>query len=376
MIDAVDDDARFGIDEEEAARRLAFLGFIDLDAALVREAGELLTPLAEELATALYARIREEPSLTALIDEHLVPCRIKQSTYLRQLFAARIDRLYTISRAWVGEVHRQFGVEPRWYVAACGVLLETLASRLAEHPALRDDPGRGWAAARSLTKLFFFDMVLALDTYDESRRAAASSRDEVLSELAAPAVLEVWPGVLVLPLVGNLDARRGDAFLGALLQALARARPGHVILRRGAPAADGRGDVRARADARRHRGRARREDLRRWRSRGHARRAGARAGGGPGVARPADRRDPRGGRGRWRGPRVDLLTSPVARGRRAADRRPERPSHQPARPPGRGLRPARTRARRSAAQAVALSIGRARAWSGLQRGEEPARSRY
>lgn len=211
-------DEQFSFGQDEIARRLDFIGFTEEDAERIRALRPYLHSVTEEVADDLYAQIRTIPKLANILQGHLNQCKIKQSAYLRQLLNARIDRLYTASRAWVGEVHRHMGVEPGWYIAAYSYLMELLFERLAEH--MQDDPGTAWMISRSVTKLVHFDMILSLDAYSQGLVEVDRSRVAALRESAAPTALEVWPGVVVLPISGALDAERTNAYHGAILQSL------------------------------------------------------------------------------------------------------------------------------------------------------------
>lgn len=214
---------RLAITDVEVARRLAFLAFTEEDADRLRAQLPGLRPHLGEVACGLYEHAARVPHLAQLLDGHVLQCRTKQAAYLRQLLEARVDAVYAASRAWVGEVHLRMGLEPRWYLASFSSLQELLNERLAGLPALKADPAEGWRVSRSLSKLIFFDMILALDTYVEGLLATLRAREAVLRELSAPAVLEVLPGLFVVPVVGRLDEVAAQAMWGALLQALARA---------------------------------------------------------------------------------------------------------------------------------------------------------
>lgn len=217
-------DEQLTISDAECARRLDFLMFTDEDASRLRAQLPALRPHLGEVACGLYAHAARVPHLRQLLEGHVIQCQTKQAAYLRQLLEARVDTIYAASRAWVGQVHLRTGLEPRWYLASFSSLQELLNDRLAEVPALQADPAEGWRVSRSLSKLIFFDMILALDTYVEGLLGTLRQREAVLRELSAPAVLEVLPGLVVTPVVGRLDDAAALALWGALLQALPRAR--------------------------------------------------------------------------------------------------------------------------------------------------------
>lgn len=199
----------------EVARRLAFVGFTAADAALLRRYAPALGERAGEVAEALYAHIQTLPALGAILDGHLTQCKLKQTSYLQELLAVRIDATYAASRAWVGEVHRVMGVEPHWYVAAYCHLQQLLLERLSD--LLHDDPRELARVTRALTKLVSFDMALALEAYVSAEAENQTSRQRALDELSSPAVLDVGQGVVVIPLVGRLEERHGERLRAVVL---------------------------------------------------------------------------------------------------------------------------------------------------------------
>lgn len=54
-------------------------------------------------------------------------------------------------------------------------------------------------------------------------------KEEAIMALSTP-IIEVWEGVLVLPIIGALDDRRAGVILSTLLESVARSRAGHAIL--------------------------------------------------------------------------------------------------------------------------------------------------
>lgn len=214
--------------DEEVARRLEFLRFTPDDAARLRAHLPALEPHLPDVAAALYEHAATVPHLARILEGHLLQCRTRQAAYLAQMLTARIDRVYAASRAWIGEVHRRVGLEPRWYLASFSTLQELLNDRVVA--ALPDDPAEALRLVRALGKLIFFDAILALDAYVDGLLGELRAREAVLRELSAPAVLEVLPGVLVVPVVGRLDEAAALALRGALLQALTAREARAVVL--------------------------------------------------------------------------------------------------------------------------------------------------
>lgn len=86
----------------------------------------------------------------------------------------------------------------------------------------------------TVQKLFMM-VNLLFDTIDSSLREARTRNAELeqqralIASISAP-VIEVWDGVITLPLVGPLDAERADQVQAHLLSEVARTRARHVIV--------------------------------------------------------------------------------------------------------------------------------------------------
>jgi anti-anti-sigma regulatory factor len=211
----------FSLDEREIRNRLTYLGFSEEDAQRIRSYAPDLLPHADQIAQDLYAQINTLGDLAQILDGHLLQCKLKQSSYLAVLLNADVDSTYAISRAWVGEIHRNLGVDPHWYLASYSYLQGLILDQLEKVERLVADPLELHRVARSLSKLVFFDMMLAIEAQIQGERAAHKARGHERDESAGPALLEVWPGIGVLPITGRLDARQAERCSGAVLQAIA-----------------------------------------------------------------------------------------------------------------------------------------------------------
>lgn len=80
-------------------------------------------------------------------------------------------------------------------------------------------------------KLEHLQQVSLLEANEELRAKMelVRQKEEAIKALSTP-IIEVWDGVIVLPLIGALDDQRAGALLTALLESVARRRAGHAIL--------------------------------------------------------------------------------------------------------------------------------------------------
>lgn len=211
----------FALDDDEVRQLLDFLQFTDEDAGRIRAYGEHMLPVLNDTVNELYAHIQTVPSLGTILEGHGAGFKTKQSSYVKQLFAASVDSLYASLRAFIGVVHGRLNVEPRWYLASYCYLEGKLQDHLLTHPALKGDPDEALRVIRSLRKLICFDSLVACEAYFHSVLTVKDSQAKRLKESSAPAVLNLGHGVHVVPVVGGLDMSRCQVLHGALLHAFA-----------------------------------------------------------------------------------------------------------------------------------------------------------
>jgi rsbT co-antagonist protein RsbR len=85
-------------------------------------------------------------------------------------------------------------------------------SLLSEPEALADSM---WEATVLLDALGLY----TTEVYQQARESVISRQQEELIELSTP-VVELWPGILALPLIGTLDSERTQVVMETLLQRL------------------------------------------------------------------------------------------------------------------------------------------------------------
>jgi rsbT co-antagonist protein RsbR len=82
---------------------------------------------------------------------------------------------------------------------------------------------------RTLAKVLCFDLSLAIDIHVFERDRTIRSQQRQLEELSTP-VLQLRPGLLMLPIIGVLDARRAQQLTEQLLRAIRTRRAKVVVL--------------------------------------------------------------------------------------------------------------------------------------------------
>ncbi|GAB4265755.1 MAG: hypothetical protein Kow0092_18330 [Deferrisomatales bacterium] len=172
-----------GLDAPRRAARLSFLELSDEDRAQLAELGRALEPHLAELVDRWHAYLLERPETRQLmrkgrVQEHL---RQVQTRYFATLLRGPYDEAYFEERLRIGFVHERVGLEPAWYMGSYRKFVDLVRQLLLNegHPAAQV---LAWTAA--LEKVVHLDMVLALDAYFHTGRAALVAANTQLDRLA------------------------------------------------------------------------------------------------------------------------------------------------------------------------------------------------
>jgi rsbT co-antagonist protein RsbR len=104
--------------------------------------------------------------------------------------------------------------------------------------ALGDDPGRLAQAVRGAAIYVDLMMITIGNAYLATKERIIAAQHADILELSTP-VLELWDGLLLLPLIGSVDSERAATITEALLGAIPEHRAGTVIIDiTGVPAVD------------------------------------------------------------------------------------------------------------------------------------------
>ena len=82
-----------------------------------------------------------------------------------------------------------------------------------------------WSATRLLDKLGLY----TTEVFQKSREALITRQQQEMLELSTP-VVELWQGILAVPLIGTLDSNRAQVVMQNLLEAIVATRSGIAII--------------------------------------------------------------------------------------------------------------------------------------------------
>jgi rsbT co-antagonist protein RsbR len=197
-------------------RRKAFVGFTEQDVDNLRQLQPIADAYVDEVLEHLYEHFMRFEETRRFFAEPEVLERVKalQREYFRALTKGDYGAAYLENRLHIGRVHQRIGLEPRWYMGAYAVYIQLVYARVLD--AMQKDPKKAHQLFISLMKIFTLDQELALTTYAAAREEVINRQSEELLEVSTP-VIEVWQGILALPLMGTLDTHRAQMFMERLL---------------------------------------------------------------------------------------------------------------------------------------------------------------
>ena len=212
------------LSRHEIDQRKTWLGFDDDDMALLAEMNDVVDPHVGAIVAALDADLLRRGNGAARSNDH---GREVLGQYFGGLTSAGpVDDGFVDRRlAMVHALRQHVSADVSWYLAAYLFYLNEVAARLREESG---DLARIQGMYRTLAKFLFLDLGLAIDSHLFERDRTIRAQQRQLEELSTP-VLQLRPGLLILPIIGMLDSRRAQQLTEQLLQAI-RARRGKVVV--------------------------------------------------------------------------------------------------------------------------------------------------
>ena len=227
-----------GLGTDELAMRKRFLEFDDDDVHRLEGMYDLTQEYVDSVIEAFYDHLLSFQETAAFFRDPRVLEYVKarQKQYFIRLTQGDYEQEYVEDRLKLGSIHEQIGLPVRSFLGMYAFYLRQIAALLLQkHP---EDPDRAFETFHSLTKLLFFDIGLAVDTYIYQRERTIANQQEAIRELSTP-VLRLRERLLVLPIIGILDTSRAQKLTEDLLASIRESRARVVILDvTGVPAVD------------------------------------------------------------------------------------------------------------------------------------------
>ena len=213
----------------EIARRKEWLELGEADEARLSQLDSIAREYADDVMESLYEHFLAFGETKRFFDEPGVLEHVKamQREYFVRLTQGDYDRDYVRDRLRIGAVHLEVGLDIKWYLGAYGRYLRIVAERIFQ--AFGGDQAAALEAYLSLEKLVFLDIGLAVETYVHQRERVIRSQEAAIRELSTPA-LRLREGLLILPIIGLIDAQRARQLTQELLQAIRSNRARAVVV--------------------------------------------------------------------------------------------------------------------------------------------------
>jgi rsbT co-antagonist protein RsbR len=218
------------ISEQELERRKQFLQFGPEDEERLRKLGPVSENYAEAVIESFYQHLLSFDEMKAFFPDGALLARVKarQKAYFLRLTQGNYDLDYVEERLRIGAIHEHIDLPVHFYLSMYNVYLHEVWKHLFEIDP--EHPDEIMATFFSLMKLTFLDISLAIDTYIDSReRTIKALQQEVIQELSTP-VLPFREGMLLLPIIGQIDSQRARQLTEHLLQAIRAYRAKVIVI--------------------------------------------------------------------------------------------------------------------------------------------------
>jgi signal transduction histidine kinase len=176
-------DIHLEMSDEEIANRKLWLGLGPEDENNIAHLDKLISQNVDQLLDYLYDHFLAHDDTSSFFPNQEVLNRAKagQRNYFLKLTCGKYDREYVNDRLTVGKTHYRIGLDTRWYLGAYYRALTFLRRLIFEE--FKDNPELADRISVSLTKLIFFDMGLAIDTYNAAKIQAIRDHKDLISKL-------------------------------------------------------------------------------------------------------------------------------------------------------------------------------------------------
>ena len=208
------------IDDQELAKRKEFLQFGPEDEKRLRKLSPLSESYADAVIDVFYEHLLSFEEMKDFFPDgdSLNRVKAKQKAYFIRLTQGNYDIDYVEERLKVGTIHEQIDLPVKSYLGMYNFYLRESWRHI--FAADQERPDEVMATFFSLMKLVFMDISLTIDTYIDSReRTIRALQQEAIRELSTP-VLPFREGMLLLPIIGQIDTQRARQLTEHLLEAI------------------------------------------------------------------------------------------------------------------------------------------------------------
>ena len=212
------------VESQTAKRLLESFGLTEADLEAIRSFGKSASPKIDNLVSDFYQWLGPRPEFDEFFSDQATLARVQreQKEYWQDFLRANVDGDYIARRRFVGETHARIKLPIETYMTAMNFSCEWFISFLRDQKR----PLKQYAKTlSSVVKLINLDKMIVVDTFARLSAETIALQQKSLLELSTPAI-RVWDEVLLMPLIGVIDAERAmqitESLLGAIVETESR----------------------------------------------------------------------------------------------------------------------------------------------------------
>ncbi len=161
------------------AERLALHGIDEATRADLRTAWSIIEASVSGLLQDFYGHLAAFPTLDARVAAHRGRLVGAQARHWKRLFSGTFDTDYEQSVRRIGEAHVRANIEPGWYIAGYGFVIDRLTRKIGE--SRRFNGRLAGRLAGALTRAAMLDLDIAISLYHETQIAQSAHRESEIT---------------------------------------------------------------------------------------------------------------------------------------------------------------------------------------------------
>lgn len=189
---------------------LFFVAPHDLDC--MRKAGEAIYDYKDQVFEKLYAWMDKHPFFENYYNDDVrTAIRDNEAVFWDDLLSANFSEEYILRQQFFGEIFAGVGIPFEACLAIWKCFQEYITEIFAEQNLLTADLMRAFCRLTNVADSLIMDgYTMAMDKVLQEKNAS-------MSEMSTP-VAQLWDGILLLPIVGNVDSTRAQNIMITTLE--------------------------------------------------------------------------------------------------------------------------------------------------------------
>lgn len=220
---------RLTLADHEIQRRLKFVGFGPLDIVRVRALSDLINRHAEDYVASFFEYLSSLEEASGLMSNRATmdTARRLKTEHVKAMTRGQYGASYVEERMKLGIMYATAGLDPHVFLGAYHHLMRTIGFHVMKH--YQGNPLEGFDTFMSLKKLAFFDISIIVDVIVFERERLIREQQGIIRKLSTP-VMQIRDGLLILPVIGTVDAQRARQLTQDLLGAIRAHRAKVVVM--------------------------------------------------------------------------------------------------------------------------------------------------